>query len=294
MKGLLRILISFLGIICLSSIGIHKIDYRNGMYKNVCKDLKNDVLAYFIFVDSKETSPWTEFDIRSTLDSITNAINWLNKQALKNNVTFHIRANYYIGKPYTPVKRNLPQGTVEKTLKISGLKRGFKDLNLWADAIAKKVGSTLNISDKDGIPEIKNPKNKERLVAFLRDDNKVESVALVYLVNNYYRDDISVPVNIYNTDDVEYAIVSYKYPAEIAHNILELYGAAALYKSTYRRKESKIDFAQKEFPNDIMLDPYAKNINELDIGEYTQYLIGWKDKLDPRYAELLTDARINF
>jgi hypothetical protein len=43
-----------------------------------------------------------------------------------------------------------------------------------------------------------------------------------------------------------------------------------------------------------MLDPYAKNINELDIGEYTQYLIGWKDKLDPRYAELLTDARINF
>jgi hypothetical protein len=294
MKGYIKYIVSFAVIIILTSLGFHKIDYRNGMYKNVCKDLKNDVLAYFIFVDSKETSPWTEFDIRSTLDSINLAIGWLNKQAIKNNITLRIRANYYIGKPYTPIKRNLPQGTVEKTLKSSGLKQGFKDLNLWADAIAKKVGSTFNITDKDGIPEIKNPKNKERLVAFLRDDNKLESVALIFMVNNYYRVDISVPVNIYNTDDVEFAIVSYKYPSEIAHNILALYGAAPLYKSTYRYKESKINFAQKEFPDEIMLDPYAKNINALNIDEFTQYLIGWKDKLDPKYELLLTDARINY
>jgi hypothetical protein len=152
MKGYIKYIVSFAVIIILTSLGFHKIDYRNGMYKNVCKDLKNDVLAYFIFVDSKETSPWTEFDIRSTLDSINLAIGWLNKQAIKNNITLRIRANYYIGKPYTPIKRNLPQGTVEKTLKSSGLKQGFKDLNLWADAIAKKVGSTFNITDKDGIP----------------------------------------------------------------------------------------------------------------------------------------------
>jgi hypothetical protein len=114
------------------------------------------------------------------------------------------------------------------------------------------------------------------------------------MVNNYYRVDISVPVNIYNTDDVEFAIVSYKYPSEIAHNILALYGAAPLYKSTYRYKESKINFAQKEFPDEIMLDPYAKNINALNIDEFTQYLIGWKDKLDPKYELLLTDARINY
>jgi hypothetical protein len=294
MKGFIRILLSVTVIFLLSSLGFHKIDYRSGMYKNVCKDFKNDALAYFIFVDSRETSPWTEFDIHSTLDSVNMAIAWLNKQAEKNNITLRIRANYYIGKPYTTVKRNLPQGTVEKTLSASGLKKGFKELNLWADAIAKKVGSSFNITDKDGIPEIKNPKNKERLVAFLRDDNKVESVALIFMVNNYYRDDISVPVNIYNTDDVEFAIVSYKYPAEIAHNILALYGASALYKSTYRKKEGKINIAQKEFPDEIMLDPYAKNINNLKISEFTQYLIGWKENLDQGYQDLLTDARVNF
>ena len=32
-----------------SSVGIRKIDYREGRNKNICKSLKNDVLLYFIF-----------------------------------------------------------------------------------------------------------------------------------------------------------------------------------------------------------------------------------------------------
>lgn len=278
----------------LSSMGIQRIDYRHSVKKNVCKDFKNDVLAYFIFVDSKETSPWTEYDIRSTLDSINIAVNWFNQQAGKNNVPLKLKTNYYIGKPYSTVKRNLSQGTVEKTLKSSGLKNGFKDLNLWADAIAKKVGSTFNIPDKDGIPEIKNPRNKERLVAYLRDESSLESVALIFMVNNYYRDDISIAVNTYNTDDVEFAIVSYKYPAEIAHNILSLFGAAPMYKSTFRKSEKKIKTLSQNFPNDIMQDPYGKNIYSLTIGEYTKYLIGWSDHLNNKYDPLLTDGIINY
>jgi hypothetical protein len=264
------------------------------MYKNVCKDLKNEVLAYFVFIDTKTTAPWTEFDIKSTLDSINVSINWLNQQAIKNNVKLQIRANYYIGKPYATVKRDLPQGSVEKSLNNSSLKQGFKDINLWADAIAKKVGSTFNIPEKDGIPEVKNPKNKERLIAYLRDENNVESVALILMVNNYYRDDISVPVNIYKTDDVEFAIVSYKYPSEIAHNLLILYGAAPMYKCVYRRNEKKIFQAQQAFPKDIMLEPYAKRINDLNIGPLDRYLIGWTDRLDDKYKNLLTDGIVNF
>ncbi len=294
MKIFLRSVILILTFILLGSISFHRLDYREGMYKNVCKDFKNDALAYFIFVDTKETSPWSEFDIRSTLDSINVAITWLNNQAIKNKIPLKLRANYYIGKPYTTIKKNLPQGTVENTLKELGFKKGLKELNLWADGIAKKVGSTLNIVEKDGIPEIKNPKNKERLIAYLRDENSKESVALIFMVNNYFRDDISLPVNIYNTDDVEFAIVSYKYPSEIAHNILALYGAAPLFKTVYRRNEKKIAFAQHEFPYDIMLDPYAKNIKKLNIGPYTQYLIGWTNDLDSRYSKLLTDAFVRF
>jgi len=278
----------------LSSMGIHRIDYKTGMHKNVCKDFRNDILAYFIFVDTKETSPWTEFDIRSTLDSVNVAISWLNQQAIDNNINLKIRANYFIGKPYATVKKNLTMGTVQKTLTNSGLKQGFKDLNSWTDYIAKKVGVTLNIPEKDGIPEIKSPKNKERLVAFLRDENSVESVALIFMVNNYYRDDISVAVNVQNTEDIEFAIVSYKYPAEIAHNILALYGAAPMNKSVYRKVDKKIKQLEQAFPKEIMLDPYAKNIKQLTISPYTKYLIGWTDKFDTQYNDLLTDGIVTF
>ena len=119
-------------------------------------------------------------------------------------------------------------------------------------------------------------------------------MALLYLVNNYYRDDISIPVNHLGTDDVEFAIVSYKYPAVIAQNILNLFGASDFAKSVYRRNEKKIKLLKEYFPNDIMQDVYAKNINNLELGEYTNYLIGWSTKLDPKYHPLLTDKIVNY
>jgi hypothetical protein len=294
MRFLSRLFIIIILSFALSSMGIHRIDYRQAMNKNVCKDFKNDVLAYFIFIDSKTTSPWTEFDIRSTLDSINVAVTWLNQQANKNNISLKVRANYFVGKPYSTIKRDLPQGSVKNTLKESGLKKGYKDLNLWADFIAKKVGSTFEVLGKDGIPEIKNPKNKERLIAYLRDNNNLESVALIFMVNNYYRDDISTVVNTFVTDDVEFAIVSYKYPSEIAHNILTLYGAAPMYKSALRKNDNKIKQLLQDFPNDLMQDPYGKNIKNLSIGKYTKFLIGWSETLDTRYETLLTDGIVNF
>jgi hypothetical protein len=262
------------------------------MNKNVCKSFRNEVLAYFIFVDSKETAPWTEYDMRSTLDSVAIAINWLNKQAEKNTVKMRIRANYYVGNPYSTIKKDLAMGSVQKTLTTPSLKKGIAEMNLWADAIAKKVGGSVTMPEKDGIPETKNPKNKERLIAHLRDENTVESVALIFLVNNYYRSDISTTINTFVDEDVEFAVVSYKYPAEIAHNILGLFGAAPLYKTTFRRNDKKINLALQLFPNDIMQDPYAKSINKLEIGPVTKYLIGWNDNLESRYSDLLTDGLI--
>jgi hypothetical protein len=294
MKIAIRVLFIISAAFVFSSMGIHRIDYRHAKNKNVCKDFRNDILAYFIFVDTKETSPWTEFDIRSTLDSVGVAVNWLNQQAINNNVKLRIRTNYYIGKPYATIKRNLNLGSVQKTLTDQSVKQGLTDLNIWADNIAKKVGSTLNIPDKDGIPEVKNPKNKERLIAFLRDENNVECVALIFMVNNYYRDDVSVPVNIFNTNDVEFSIVSYKYPAEIAHNILSLFGAAPMNKSVYRTNEKKIKQLEQQFPTEIMLDPYGKSIHNLTISPYTAYLIGWNDRIDDQYKKLLTDGFVSY
>lgn len=281
-------------VIVSTSYSLNRIDYREGMYNNVCKDLKNNILVYFIFVDSKATSPWTEFDIQSSIDSMKMAIRWIEEQAKTQNVQLSIVSDYYIGKEYTTVRKNLPLETVYKSATTPSLHKGLGELNRWADNIAKKVGAEVQVVEKDGIPEIKNPKNKERLVAHLRDEKEVESVVLLYMVNNYFREDISIPVNHMDTEDIEFAIVSYKYPAIIAQNILNLFGAADFSKSIYRRNEKKIKLAQEFFPDDIMQDVYSRSINELEIGEYTQYLIGWTTHLDPKYQPLLSDKIINY
>ena len=109
------------------------------------------------------------------------------------------------------------------------------------------------------------------------------------MVNNYYKTDISVQMNTMNTEDVEFAIVSYKYPSEIAHNLLHLYGAADMYNSIYRQNARKIKFLQSEFPDEIMQDPYGKNIWDLTISNYTKYLIGWSNKIDQKYETYLQD-----
>lgn len=289
MKKIIIPILAVLLLILPSGYSLKKMDYRDARLKNVCKDLRGDALLYFIFVDNRATVPWTEFDIQSTIDSVRVAINWLHAQAKNYDVELNIISDFYIGKEFTTITKNLPAGTVRKSVTEPNMKKGSAMINIWADGIAKIAGSSLPIHEKDGLPEIQNPRNKERLVAYLRDENHVESVALFYMVNNYYKSDISVQMNTTNTEDVEFAIVSYKYPSEIAHNLLHLYGAADMYNTIYRQNDKKIRFLESEFPDEIMQDPYGKNIWDLNISSYTKYLIGWTHQIDYKYESYLTD-----
>lgn len=293
MKSPIKASILFLTLFLTTSFLPQRIDYRDARYKNVCKDLRSNALLYFIFIDSKETSPWTEFDIISTIDSINIAMKWIEGEAAKNNVNLSIKSDYYIGKDFTTITRRLPQGTVAESLKKPTLSKGIIELNRWADNIARKAGESFFITDKDGIPKQQNPKDVERLIALLRDEFSVESVALMFMVNNYFKEDISIAINTFTTDKPEYSIVSYKYPSEIAHNFLHLYGAADMYETPYRKSAKNIKILEELFPNEIMQDPYAKNINSLEISEYTRYLIGWSDEMDKKYENLMKDKLIN-
>ncbi|HBF87852.1 MAG TPA: hypothetical protein DDX39_04340 [Bacteroidales bacterium] len=289
----LKLFLLILSSILLSSYLLSKkIDYRDARNMNVCKTLKGEVLVYCVFVDTKSTLPWTEFDIQSTIDSLNTAVNWLNTKAREEKINLKVRSDYYIGQEFSTINKELPEGSVEKTITTPNLHTGIISLNKWADYIAKKAGLSFNLSEKDGIPEIKNPKNKERFVAYLRDEYKAESVALLFMVNNYYKTDISLHVNTMTTSDVEFAIVSYKYPSAIAHSVLNLFGAADLCSSPYRKSQKNIDFATKNFPNEIMQDPYAKSIKTMEMSNFTKYLIGWTDTLDEKYSDLLIDNRI--
>ncbi len=271
---------------------IRTLNFEKAKNNNVCKELKGTVLLYIIFVDSDETFPWTEFDIETTLDSVNNATKWLKKQAKNSNIILNIKTDYYIGDEITTVDRDLPGESVKVSIMEPDLKQGIHELNYWADRIVREVGESLPTINKEGLTEIEKPRNKERLVAYLRDYYHVESVALFFMVNNYFKKDISVPINILTNDDVEFSIVSYKYSSDIAHNLLHLFGAADLYETPFRRSKKKIEFAKEEFPSEIMHDPYGKSLDQLNISEFTKYLIGWNNNLESKYKTLLKDKLI--
>lgn len=280
--------------IMFASFSTKRVDYRHGMQNNVCKNLKDKVLVYFVFVDTKETAPWTEFDIRTTLDSIQVALSWIENQAHNRGISLTIHSDYYIGNEYATIRKNLAFGTVQSTATTPNVRKGLQEINKWADGISARIGKEFQISPKDGIPEIRNPNNTERLIAHLRDENQVESVALLFMVNNYYRNDISLAVNHLGSNDVEFAIVSYKYPSVIAQNILTLFGASDLYETFYRKNDKNIKLALEYFPKDIMQDAYSKSINYFEVNELTSYLIGWNNKLDIKYQPLLNDKVVGF
>lgn len=289
MRIFFRIVFLLVFSVIISSALPERLDYRKGRYTNVCKDLKGEVLLYFVFIDSKETSPWTEFDIISTIDSIGVAVQWLNQQAENNKIELQVKTEYFIGNEFATVNRNLPKGTVFKSLHEPNLKAGTASLNKWANYVSKTIGDSFYIVEKDGIRTQQAPRDAERLIAHLRDEFSVESVVLMFMVNNYFRTDISIALNTFDTKNVEYCIVSYKYPSEIAHNFLRLYGAADLYETAFRRSKAKIKLADQLFKNEIMQDSYAKDIWHQEMSEYTKYLIGWTDELPQEYEPLLTD-----
>ncbi len=279
-----------LSALLLSSGPSARIDFSAARKNNVCKDLKDDVLLYFVFIDTRTTYPWTEFDILTTIDSILFAKRWIEEQAEKAGVPLKIKTDYYIGNEYTTINRNLPKKTVLESITDPNYSKGVNSLNRWADYVAKTVGESLYISNKEGIPVSKKPNNKERLIAQLRDDYAVESVALMFFVNNYFTDDISISINTMDTNDVEFAIVSYKYPAEIAQYFIKLFGGIDLYRSSERKSNRKIKMAAAFFPNDIMQDVSSQNLRQLEIGSFTAYMIGWRDTLEEKYEPLLTDG----
>jgi hypothetical protein len=257
---------------------------------NVCKRLTGKVVLYGIFVDSKYTNPWSKYDIESTMDSIKNAMAWIESKAIEDSILLNIEFDYHqTPQGRVPIKADLTKKTLSSTLYKTPQWSGVRDIHRWADKIAKEAGKALP-KDESPMTNIKNDlKTRERLIARLRDIHRTDKVALIYFINNYYKDEISVAFDVSNDNSVEYAVVSFKNPSVIAHEFLHLFGAYDLYLTPFDTK--KKDKKKKEklvemFPDEIMA--YAhRNIDSLQISGFTKYLIGWDNELSQEYQELL-------
>lgn len=290
MKRLATVLL-LLGIV-FSASAQRKVKYDNAISRNhnVCKKLKGEVLLYLIFVDSKYTKPWTYYDIASTLDSAVAAIHWIEQQAKENGQPLNISLKYFYADSQMTVYKDLPKKSLYETIEKQKLKQANYSMNQWSDAIAKKIGEAY---ERNGWQADKHTKikSKERLIAKLRNDENVESVALMYMVNNYYKKDYSAAFNTTSNEDVEYAVTSYKNPKTIAHEFLHLFGSADMYNTEHKGRDSKlVKLTNKEFPNEIMTNKPIK-LEEAYMSPITKYLIGWDETINENYRAALIEKK---
>jgi hypothetical protein len=250
----------------------YPIDSRMARNHNVSKKLKGDVLVYAIWVDTKSSRGWTNYDINTASDSINKAVNWLKEQAVKNNISLNISFDYLTTDTNRCVEQNLP-GPVSKVLAGED---GIEVLEKWGNRVVNKV-----------YPDFK---DKERLVAKLRDQYNVESVVLLYMLNNYYKDDCSISLNTMSNDYVEFAVTSFKEPALLAHEILHIFGAADLFYHRYSTTKKAKTELKEMFPDDIMAS-YHEPLYKLEIGPMTKYLIGWTDIIDPKFIPYFREQK---
>jgi hypothetical protein len=288
---MIPLVIIFSGCFSTKQIDIHFASREN----NVCKILRGRVVVYAIFVDSKYTKPWSEYDITSTLDSLKIGMDWIMQKAKEDSIYLDIEIDYHkTEKGVVPINNDFSKKTLSGTLYKMPLYAGIKDIYRWADKIAAEAGKSL---PKDSSIVIKTPNkanDRERLIARLRDLYKTDNVALMYFINNYYKEETSVTFDINNHENVEFSIVSFKKPAVISHEFLHLFGAWDLYITPYDNKRSekkKKKQAMELFPNEIMAFAY-RNIDSLEISQFTKYAIGWDNQLDKKYSDLLFGKKL--
>lgn len=255
---------------------------------NVCKTLDEKVVLYAIFVDSKHTGPWSDYDISSTRDSICKAISWIEEKAKSDSVDLDISLEIHQGtNGKFPIKQDLKRKTLSSTFYEQPMENAQRDIYKWADRIASVAGKSLPKENSKSIGMKNTLRDRERLIARLRDIHKTDNIAIMYFVNNYYKDELSVALNTNSDKNVEFAVVSFKNPSVIAHEFLHLFGAEDMYVTSFDKKKKDKNIRMKfnkMFPNEIMTNS-SRNLDSLVISDFTKYLIGWDKELAPQYQK---------
>lgn len=141
--------------------------------QNVCKFMDDSLLVYAIFVDVDIYHPWTEFDVRSTMDSLQKATQWLESQGVKYNKKVHFDIiRHEQSNKWTIYERRAKTSLSLNGLKANIPKKNMRKLNPWADAIAAYAGRGIKYSPLGKIAKRLKINNKENLVLALRDKFK--------------------------------------------------------------------------------------------------------------------------
>ena len=262
-----------------------EIDTRWARDRNVGTKLLGKTVVYTIFVDTKTTLPFSGFDMASTKDSLNKVFDWVTAEAKKHDQNLEIIPVYFKSATKVTINKNLPYDKLSNAFSDGDYSDESK-LGKWANAVVKIAVKDVILPNGQTLPNKPKLKPFESLVAKLKLIHKAENVVVFFMVNNYFIVDISAVLNHMQDKDVEFAINSGKNTNLLAAQLLTLFGAQNLSSgaySTYTIK--KIEVAEKNFPKDVMRD-YESDLGQLNIGDFTAYMLGWKQDVSADYADL--------
>lgn len=278
-------------ILCISLIACKSYTRLGTVRNNVCKVLEKKVVIFAVFVDSEGTHAWTEFDINSTMDSIKVGIDWLQKQAEKKGKSLSIelaQARNVSKNNVIPFKEDFKYKTLSATLfKYQDLRKGIAYIDEWSNNVSKDVGKMFPEDTSQIVLTDIRPNSREKLIAKLRNQYKTDNIALMFFINTYFENEMSITFHASSGTETEYAIVAEKQPAVIAHEFLHIFGAWDLYISPFDKgfvTKMRKRKAMQRYPDEIMAFAY-RGIDSLTISPLTSYLIGWDKTMDEKASK---------
>jgi hypothetical protein len=261
-----------------------ELDARWARDKNIAAKLEGKVVVYTIFVDSKKTIPWSGFDIKSTKDSLDKVFNWVGRESKRYKKEVRIESIYATLSSKQTINKKIPYSSLSAAFSDGEYSKSSK-IGKWADGIVKKLEKGIKIS---GEPLPKKPKLDafQKLVEKLKRNHQADNVVIFFMLNNYYKYDLSVVVNNMHSTEVEFGVNSSKSTNLLGAQFLSLFGAQNLNTGSSSSKEKEVvQMLKEDFSHDVMYD-YESDLVNVNVGEHTAYLIGWKDKVNSKYAEL--------
>jgi len=278
---------------------------RYGKDYNYCKELKEEVLLYFVFVDSDTEAKWNSFSVENKQKQIDSTVHWLENEGRKNDVLLNIKTDYFsVNDSIVSIQNKMKYGSIKKALEWS--EKGVDGLNRWAQNVSDMAyRSLINKGEID-----QSLTGVDRLVTYIQNRYKASNTGLIFLKNAPVKEDISMVFNSFRDSreykkrpDGEFAIITDNHrPAVIAHEVLHLFGAEDFYSigynvKYYTKKEMKRyrlkssyayypasysnkTYLLREYPNAIMRNITYDVLDSLTVSPVTQYLIGWKSKYD--------------
>lgn len=270
---------------CLKSVDLDHSWKRN---YNLCKILKGDVLVYPVFVEEKRGIPWLAEEKQAYLDSLTVATNWITAQAKKNGVEVSFQNVAHPKNSQSGLSGKSIDGTYSQIETVLGVAK----LNKHYDAVCKKQYRYIPKTKLAKPPYISRIKTKDQFVSILRNRYQVENVVLMFVHKPEKKKNLIFSVNTLSNEDIEYSVNTFDLPNLIAEQILEIFGATVYTYDFKKKKQAKVDeLIETNFPDDLMAQP-LQSLRTANIGELTQYLIGWEVDYDPKYKVLMEGDKI--